>query len=65
MLCLCPELWRLEYGLGLKPANRAATAAGTRHHTVEAAGERVAGGSILLGWVVAAMSLLVLLAWVG
>jgi hypothetical protein len=29
----CPEQWRLEYGLGLEPENRAALEAGTRHHT--------------------------------
>ena len=28
----CPEQWRLEYGLELLPANRAALDAGTRHH---------------------------------
>jgi hypothetical protein len=25
----CPEQWRLQYGLGLEPANRAAIDAGT------------------------------------
>jgi hypothetical protein len=61
----CPEQWRLEHGLGLELANRAARAAGTRHHAVKAAGERVAGGSILLGWIVAAASLLMLLLWLA
>ena len=28
----CAEQWRLEYGLGLLPANRAAMDAGTQHH---------------------------------
>jgi hypothetical protein len=28
----CPEAWRLRYGLGLEPWNRAALAAGDRHH---------------------------------
>jgi signal transduction histidine kinase len=38
----CPEQWRLEYGLGLPPANRAALDAGTRHHEWKAVAERVA-----------------------
>jgi hypothetical protein len=37
----CPEQWRLEYGLGLPPANRAALDAGTRHHEWKAVAERV------------------------
>jgi hypothetical protein len=44
-----PEQWRLEYGLGLKPANRAARDAGTRHHARKATAERMEGGSITLG----------------
>ena len=34
----CPEQWRLEYGLGLEPGNRAAMEAGTRHHAAEGGG---------------------------
>ena len=57
----CPESWRLEYGLGLEPENRAALEAGTRHHERKAAVERVAGGSIAIGRILAAVALLVLL----
>ena len=32
----CPEQWRLEIVLGLKPANRASLKAGTRHHARKA-----------------------------
>jgi hypothetical protein len=62
----CPEQWRLEYGLGLPPANRAALDAGTRHHERKAVAERIAGGSIMLGRflaVLAAVVLLLLLWW--
>jgi hypothetical protein len=62
----CPEQWRLEYGLGLEPENRAALKAGTRYHDRKAVAERVAGGSILLGRflaVLAAVVLLLLLWW--
>jgi hypothetical protein len=62
----CPEAWRLEYGLGLEPANRAALAAGKRHHARRAVAERVAGGSIMLGRflvIIAAVALLLLLWW--
>ena len=45
----CPEQWRLQYGLGLEPANRKELAAGTRHHSRKAAAERVAGVAIALG----------------
>jgi PD-(D/E)XK nuclease superfamily len=59
----CPVQWRLEYELGLPPANRAALDAGTVHHAQKAVAERVAGGSIGLGraLVVAALVLLLLL----
>jgi hypothetical protein len=57
----CPEQWRLEYGLGLKPANREALDAGTRHHARKAVAERVAGGSITLGRFLAAGAAMVLL----
>jgi hypothetical protein len=45
----CPEQWRLQYGLGLKPGNRAALDTGTRHHERKAVAEQIAGGSITLG----------------
>lgn len=57
----CPEQWRLQYGLALPAANRAATDAGTRHHARKAVAERVAGGFIVLGRVLAAIALLCLL----
>jgi hypothetical protein len=59
----CPEQWRLQYGLELLPANRAALDAGTRHHERKAAAEHVAGGSIGIGraLIVAALVLLLLL----
>jgi hypothetical protein len=57
----CPEQWRLEYGQGLEPANRAVLAAGTRHHARKTVAERMAGGLILLGQALAVIALLVLL----
>ncbi len=57
----CPEQWRLEYGLGLKPANRGTRNAGTRHHERKAVAERVTGGSIGLGRALVAVALVVLL----
>jgi hypothetical protein len=57
----CPEQWRLEYGLGLPPANRAALDAGTRHHERKAMAERIAGGSIMLGRFLAVLAAVVLL----
>jgi hypothetical protein len=61
----CAEAWRLEHGLGLKPGNRAALEAGRRHHRRKAAAERVAGGSIGLGRVLAVLAGLgLLLLWV-
>jgi hypothetical protein len=65
-LVFCNEAWRLQYGLGLKPANRAALDAGDRHHARKAVAEQIAGGSIMLGRflaVVAAVVLIVLLWW--
>jgi hypothetical protein len=62
----CPEQWRLEYGLGLEPDNRAALKAGTRHHERKAVAEWFAGVLIMLGRflaVVAAVVLLLLLWW--
>ena len=44
-----PKQWRLQYGLGLSPANRKDLAAGDRHHARKAVAERVAGGTITLG----------------
>jgi hypothetical protein len=57
----CPEQWRLQYGLGLEPANRAAMDAGTQHHERKAAAELVAGGSIVLGRFLAVLAAVVLL----
>lgn len=62
----CQEQWRLQYGQGLQPANRAAMDAGTQHHERKAAVERIAGSSITLGRflaVLAAVVLLLLLWW--
>jgi hypothetical protein len=62
----CPEQWRLEYGLGLAPANQAALDGGTRHHDRKAVAERITGGSIMLGRflaILAAVVLLLLLWW--
>jgi hypothetical protein len=57
----CAEAWRLEYGLGLKPGNRAALKAGTRHHGRKAAAERVAGVSIGFGRLLVVLAILGLL----
>lgn len=57
----CPEQWRLQHGLGLKPGNRAVLDAGTRHHVSKAVAERVAGGSISLGRLLVVVALVVLL----
>ena len=57
----CPEQWRLQYGLNLSPANRAAMDAGTHHHERKAMAERVAGGSITLGRFLAVLAVVVLL----
>jgi hypothetical protein len=58
----CPEQWRLEHGLGLEPGNRAALAAGTRHHEQKAVAEQIAGGSIAMGRFLAIVAALMLLA---
>lgn len=60
-----PEQWRLQYGLGLPPENRAALDAGNRHHVRKAVAERIAGGSIRLGRFLAALAVvaLLLLVW--
>jgi hypothetical protein len=61
----CPEAWRLASGLGLKPGNRAALESGDRHHAAKAMAERVAGGFIGIGRLVAVLAVLVLiLLWV-
>jgi hypothetical protein len=57
----CPEQWRLQYGMGLEPENRAALDAGTRHHARKAVAERVAGGAITLGRLLAVLAVMVLL----
>ena len=57
----CPEQWRLQYGQGMPSENRAAIAAGERHHAGKAAAERVAGSSIALGRILAVVAFLVLL----
>ena len=57
----CPEPWRLEHGLGLEPGNRAALDAGRRYHTGKAVAERVAGGFIGIGRLVAVVAVVVLL----
>jgi hypothetical protein len=60
----CPEQWRLEYGLGLKPGNQPALDAGDRRHGRKALAAQVAGGSIGLGRVLIAVGLaLLLLLW--
>jgi hypothetical protein len=56
----CPEQWRLQYGLGLEPENGAALDAGNRHHARKAVAERVAGGAITTGRVLAVVAVLVL-----
>jgi hypothetical protein len=57
----CPEQWRLEYGLGLEPQNRAALDAGNRHHARKALVERLAGGAIVIGRLLAVLAILGLL----
>jgi hypothetical protein len=61
----CPEQWRLQYGLGLKPGNQSAMAAGRRHHTRKAIAVRAADSSIGLGSLLVAVALAtLLLMWV-
>lgn len=57
----CPEQWRLQHGLELPPANRTEMDAGTHHHQRKAVAERVAGGSISMGRVLAVLAAVVLL----
>jgi hypothetical protein len=57
----CPEQWRLEYGLELLPANRAALDAGKRHHWWKAIAERIAARFIAIGRVLIVAAVLALL----
>ena len=57
----CPEAWRLEHALGLEPENRAALDVGERHHAGKAVAERVAGGAVAVGRLVAVLAVVVLL----
>lgn len=57
----CPEQWRLQYGMGMEPENRAALDAGMRHHGRKAVAERIAGNAIMLGRFLAALAAVVLL----
>jgi hypothetical protein len=62
----CPEAWRLEHGLGLEAGNRESRMAGDRHHARKSVAERVAGGAITLGQMLAALAavaMLLLLWW--
>src|SRR5450759_5031225 len=52
----CPEQYRLQYGLGLEPENQAALDAGNRHHARKAVAERIAGGAIMMGRILAALA---------
>ena len=61
----CPEQWRLQYGLELLPANRAALDAGTRYHWWKAIAERIAGGLIGIGRVLIVIALVLLAAVAG
>jgi Flp pilus assembly protein TadB len=61
----CPEQWRLQYGLGLEPENRAAMEAGDRRQARKAAAKRIVGGSIMSGRFLAVLAVVVLfLLWV-
>jgi hypothetical protein len=59
----CPEAWRLAQ-TGHQSTNQAIRKAGMAHHTVKAAAETVAGGSIALGRILIIITLLALAAWV-
>jgi len=60
----CPEQWRLQYGLGLKPANQVALGAGNRHHARKAVAEWIAGNLVMLGRALMVLAFLLLLVWV-
>lgn len=57
----CREAWRLEHGLGLEAGNQAALDAGERHHARKASAERIAGGAVAIGRLVAVVAVVVLL----
>lgn len=57
----CPEQWRLQYGVGIQPANQAELATGERHHARKALGETVAGRAIGFGRVLVVIGVLMLL----
>jgi hypothetical protein len=59
----CPEQWLFQYELGLAQANRAALAAGTRHHAWKAIAERFAGVVISLGRVLVIIAVMLLVLW--
>jgi hypothetical protein len=59
----CPEQWRLQYGQGLAPENRAALDAGTRHHARQAVAERIAGVSSAIGRLLMALAAVALILW--
>jgi hypothetical protein len=62
----CPEQFRLQYGMGLEPENRADLDVGNRHHARKAVAEWLAGVAIALGRVLAvlgAVAVLLLLWW--
>ena len=60
VLPICLEHWRLEYGQGLEPPNRAVMTAGAWHHARKTLAERIAGGLILLRQALAVIALLLL-----
>jgi hypothetical protein len=57
----CPEQFRLQYGMGLEPENRASLDAGNRHHARKSVAERIAGGAITLGRILAVLAAVALL----
>ena len=57
----CPEQWRLEYGLKLPAENQKIRDAGTRHHRRKETAERLAGGMLRFGRLLAVIGLGVLL----
>jgi hypothetical protein len=57
----CPEQWRLQYGLGLKPGNKASLDAGKRHHWLKAIAERFAATFIGIGSVLVVIALVALM----
>ena len=59
----CPEQWRLQYGLGLPAANRAALDAGNQHHARKALAERLAGLCLALGRFLLVVAFLAFLLW--